>query len=449
METIEQNQDLTRVGRGTPAGELLRRYWHPIAALSELDDNLHGTKRVKLLGEQLVLFRDTQGRLGLIAEQCPHRRASFAYGMATADGIRCPYHGWEFSAQGKCLDQPFGKDNPAFREKVSIDNYPVQELGGLVFAYLGPQPQPLLPRFDGLVVEGAVRTLGRAELPCNWLQIVETSVDPVHAEWLHGRYIEFAHEAPGVKTHISAPHEKIAFNEFEYGITKHRLLAGQSEESDDWKVGHPIVFPTTLAVGNGDAHRRSYVFQMRVPMDDENTLHFWYHAYMPPQGATVPSHLLQKVHIHEVQFMNADGTYRVDHIDGQDIMAWLTQGRVADRSRENLAASDQGVALYRKILKREIKKVQRGEDPMGVIRDAARNERIDLPNERDKKHFKGGFVEFQRRTHMRFSPVLQEIGKIYEPDGPVLDINPLNPTEAGKPNRAAAQTTPAESHALR
>jgi hypothetical protein len=149
--------------------------------------------------------------------------------MATADGIRCPYHGWEFSAQGKCLDQPFGRDNPSFREKVSIDSYPVQELGGLVFAYLGPQPAPLLPRFDGLVVEGAVRTLGRAELPCNWLQIVETSVDPVHAEWLHGRYIEFAHEAPGVKTHISAPHEKIDFKEFEYGITKHRLLAGQPE----------------------------------------------------------------------------------------------------------------------------------------------------------------------------------------------------------------------------
>ena len=437
METTEQNRDLTRVGKGTPAGELLRRYWHPIAALSDLDDTVHGTKRVKLLGEQLVLFRDTQGRLGLIAEQCPHRRASFAYGMATADGIRCPYHGWEFSAQGKCLDQPFGRDNPSFRDKVSFDSYPAQELGGLVFAYLGPQPAPLLPRFDGLVVEGAVRTLGRAELPCNWLQIVETSVDPVHAEWLHGRYIEFAHEAPGVKTHISAQHEKIDFKEFEYGITKHRLLAGQPEDSDDWKVGHPIVFPSTLAVGNGDAHRRSYVFQMRVPMDDENTLHLWYHAYVPPQGATVPAHLLQKVHRHEVPYLNADGSY-----DGQDIMAWLTQGRVADRSAENLAASDQGVALYRRILRREIAKVQRGEDPMGVIRDAARNERIDLPNEKDKKHFRGGFVEFQRRTHMRFSPVLQELGQIYEPDGAVLDINPLNPAQAGRPNRVSPQKNP-------
>jgi 5,5'-dehydrodivanillate O-demethylase len=144
-----------------------------------------------------------------------------------------------------------------------------------------------------------------------------------------------------------------------------------------------------------------------------------------------------------VPYLNPDGSYRVDHIDGQDIMAWLTQGRVVDRSAENLAASDQGVALYRRILRREIAKVQRGEDPMGVIRDAARNQRIDLPNEKDKKHFRGGFVEFQRRTHMRFSPVLQELGQIYEPDGAVLDINPLNPAQAGRPNRVSPQTNPA------
>ena len=412
METEEQNRLMTQVGKGTPAGELLRRYWYPIAAGIELKDNW--TKRVRLLGEDLVLFKDRQGRLGLIEEHCPHRRASFAQGLPTDNGIRCPYHGWEFSAQGKCLNQPFEKDNAEFRDRVAIDGYPVQELGGLVFAYLGPEPRPLLPRFDGFVVEGAIRLLGWAHIPCNWLQIVETSLDPVHAEWLHGRNLEFLQEQEGIKTHLSATHKKIDFREFEYGITKHRLLEGQSEDSDDWKVGHPIVFPSMLAVGNGDDYQRSYVFQIRVPMDDENTMHYWYHAYAPPEGAAVAPRLLQQVHLHEVPFKTADGEYRVDHIDGQDISAWLMQGRVADRSIENLGASDQGIAMYRRMLKREIKKVQQGLDPVGVIRDPERNHRIDLPVEKGKKHFRGSFRTFVSRTHVRFSPIADALGLVYE-----------------------------------
>ena len=413
METAEQNRLLTQVGKGTPGGELLRRYWHPVAAAVELRDKW--TKAVRVLGEDLVLFKDRQGGLGLIEHQCPHRRASFAYGLPTEGGIRCPYHGWEFNAQGQCLSQPFEKDNPEFRQKVGIAGYPVQELGGLVFAYLGPKPVPLLPRFDGFVVPGAIRLLGHAHIPCNWLQIVETSLDPVHAEWLHGRSTEFLLEQEGVKTHISATHKKIDFREFEWGITKHRLLEGQSEEGDDWKVGHPIVFPSMLAVGNGDEDKRAYVFQIRVPMDDENTMHFWYHAYTPPPGASVPPRLLQEVHLHEVPFRLANGDFRLDHIDGQDIMAWLTQGPLADRTRENLGASDQGIAMYRRMLRREMKKVERGEDPMGVIRDEARNQRIDLPNEKGKKHFRGSFRTFVSRTHVRFSPIADALGLVFEP----------------------------------
>jgi 5,5'-dehydrodivanillate O-demethylase oxygenase subunit len=413
MESPEDNRTMTQVGKGTPGGELLRRYWHPIGATAEF--TLNATKRVRLLGEDLVLFKDRQSRYGLIQEHCPHRRASFAYGFATEQGIRCPYHGWEFDAQGKCVNQPFERDSCEFRDKVAAEAYPVEELGGMLFAYLGPKPVPLLPRFDGFVSEGAIRLLGWAVIPCNWLQIVETSVDPVHAEWLHGRFTEYENEQEGLKTHISASHKKIDFREFEWGITKHRLLEGQSEEDEDWKVGHPIVFPTMLAVGNGDEDRRSYAFQMRVPMDDENTMHFWYHAYMPPQGAQVPPRLLKKMHLHEVLYKGENDRFRTDHIDAQDIIAWLTQGTIADRTKENLGASDMGVALYRKILKREIKKVQRGEDPIGVIRDPAKNLRIDLPNEKNKKHFRGSFRTFIKRTHVRFSPILEELGLVYEP----------------------------------
>ena len=417
METKEQNELMTRVGKGTPAGELLRRYWHPIAASVDLEKEW--TVPVTLLGEKLVLFKDRSGKLGLIEEECPHRRATFARGMPTQNGIRCPYHGWEFSGTGECLSQPFERAaGSAFRDKVHIKGYPVEELGGLIFAYLGPLPAPLLPRFDGFVQDGAIRLLGRAVVPCNWLQIVETSLDPVHAEWLHGRNIEYMAEKDKLKTHVSATHLKIDFHEFEYGITKHRLLEGMSEQSDDWQIGHPIVFPTMLAVGNGDPDRRSYIFQIRVPMDDENTLHFWYHAYQPPEGSVVPPYLLNRVHTHDVPLRDEKGDYRLDHIDGQDAMAWMMQGRIADRTRENLGASDQGIVLYRKLLKREIQKVQEGKEPMNVFRDPAKNQRLDLPNERNKKHFKGGFVAFAKFTHVRFSSVFDGLGEVFEPNGP-------------------------------
>jgi 5,5'-dehydrodivanillate O-demethylase len=246
---------------------------------------------------------------------------------------------------------------------------------------------------------------------------MENSVDPVHTEWLHGHHYEFMKEAEGVKVTISTHHEKIDFREFEWGMTKHRLLTGGSEDSDDWKVGHPIVFPNMLAVGNGDEHLRSYNFQIRVPMDDENTLHIWYHAYKPPAGTVVSPHLLGKLHIHDVPIKDANGEFIVDYVDGEDIMAWISQGRVADRSKENLGASDWGVVMYRRMLKREAAKVANGEDPKGVIRDAERNRRIDLPNEKKKHHFADGFGSIVFRTQVRYSQVARELVEVFEGKG--------------------------------
>lgn len=412
METAEQNDMLTRIGPGTPMGALMRRYWQPIAATVELEKRW--TRKVRLLGENLVLFRDRQGRLGLIKEQCPHRGASFLHGIPTQDGIRCPYHGWEFSGEGKCLSQPNEPENCAFREKVATTAYPVETMGGLVWAYLGPEPRPLLPRFDGFVAEGAIRMMGRALLPVNWLQIMENSMDPIHTEWLHGHHYEFQKEQEGIKVAISAHHEKIDFREFEYGLTKHRLLAGHSEDSDDWRIGHPIVFPNMLAVGNGDEAKRYYSFQIRVPVDDEHTLHLWYNAYLPPEGVTVPPHLTQRVHLYDVPYLDAQGEFIVDNVDGQDMMAWITQGAIADRTRENLGSSDKGVAIYRRVLRRELKKVAAGVDPMGLVRDPARNQRIDLPNEKKKHHNSDGFASFMMRTHAKYSPIAHEVAALYE-----------------------------------
>ena len=145
--------------------------------------------------------------------------------------------------------------------------------------------------------------LGRALIPANWLQIMENSLDPIHTEWLHGHTYEFVKEQKGQghKVAISARHEKIAFREFEHGITKHRLLAGHSEDCDDWKIGHPMVFPNILSVGNGDESRLAL---LRLPDPRAGRrhphLHLWYTAYVPPKGAKVAPHLLDKVHVYDV-----------------------------------------------------------------------------------------------------------------------------------------------------
>jgi 5,5'-dehydrodivanillate O-demethylase len=413
MESATQNKLLTEVGKGTPMGNLMRRYWQPIGALVDMDNKW--TRRIRLLGEDLVLYKDRQGRLGLIAEQCPHRRASFAHGIPTQEGIRCPYHGWEYNAQGKCINQPNEQDKCAFRDKVSTDAYPVEEMGGMLFAYMGPQPQPLLPRWDGFVAEGTIRMMGRTILPANWLQIMENSLDPVHTEWLHGHHYEFLKEQEGVKVAISTRHLKIDFKEFEYGMTKHRLLEGHSEDGDDWKIGHPIVFPNMLAVGNGDEKSRYYSFQMRVPVDDTHTMHLWFNAYVPPKGVEVPQHLLDRVHTYEVPFKDASGEFIVDNVDGQDMMAWVSQGAIADRTLENLGATDKGIVMYRRMLKREMEKVEAGIDPMGLVRDSAKNKCIDLPNEKKKHHNSDGFTSFMMRTHAKYSPIAQDLSKLFEP----------------------------------
>lgn len=413
MESAKQNKLLTEVGKGTPMGNLMRRYWQPIGALVDMDNKW--TRRIRLLGEDLVLFKDRQGRLGLIAEQCPHRRASFAHGIPTQDGIRCPYHGWEYNAQGKCLNQPNEQDKCAFRDKVSTDAYPVEEMGGMLFAYMGPQPQPLLPRWDGFVAQGTIRMMGRTILPINWLQIMENSLDPVHTEWLHGHHYEFLKEQEGVKVAISTRHLKIDFKEFEYGMTKHRLLEGHSEDGDDWKIGHPIVFPNMLAVGNGDEKSRFYSFQMRVPVDDTHTMHLWFNAYVPPKGVEVPQHLLDRVHTYEVPFKDETGEFIVDNVDGQDMMAWISQGAIADRTQENLGATDKGVVMYRRMLKREMEKVATGIDPMGLVRDSSKNKCIDLPNEKKKHHNSDGFTSFMMRTHAKYSPIANDLSQLFEP----------------------------------
>ena len=182
MLTVKENERLTRVGPGTPMGELLRRVLATHRCCRGA--GRQPVKPVKLLGESLVLYRDRQGRFGLIGDTCPHRRTSMLYGIPEEEGLRCPYHGWMFNGTGQCIEMPAEAPDSTFPSRVKMPGYPVEELCGLIFAYLGPEPVPLLPRWDMFVWDNVLRDIGSTIIPCNWLQIMENSLDPVHVEWL-------------------------------------------------------------------------------------------------------------------------------------------------------------------------------------------------------------------------------------------------------------------------
>ena len=241
----DENETLTRVGPDTPAGELLRRYWHPVSIAAELTEE-KPIKAVKLLGEKLVVFQlplgpdESEPRYGLVAEQCRHRLASLAYGRVDHEGIRCPYHGWKYDLQGRCLETPPEPSDSKYYREIRQPAYPVQKLAGLLFAYMGPAPAPLLPRWDVLVREDGRRWVTvESVIDCNWLQPMENSVDPSHLYWLHGETSYLGRE-------MRQYDEKHEFIRFEYGIVKRRITPGNKPSDPPVVDEHPLVFPTVL-----------------------------------------------------------------------------------------------------------------------------------------------------------------------------------------------------------
>src|SRR5487761_2405680 len=171
MLTREQNERLTRVGPGTPCGELMRRYWQPFLPAAALLEN--PVQKVRLLGEDLVCYKDRSGTYGLIGPNCAHRLVGMEYGIPQEHGIRCPYHGWCYDESGACTDTPLEPTNSRIKDNVHLAGYPVQEMGGLLFAYMGPAPAPLLPPWELFVWPNAIRQIGYSVIDCNWLQCNE------------------------------------------------------------------------------------------------------------------------------------------------------------------------------------------------------------------------------------------------------------------------------------
>jgi 5,5'-dehydrodivanillate O-demethylase len=369
MLTKEENERLTRVGPGTPCGELLRRYWQPIAIASELTPE-KPKQRVKIMGEELVVFRDEQGNYGCVAEHCAHRGVSLYYGFVEDCGIRCAYHGWKFAtADGQCLEQPFEPVGSTYKDRIKQRAYPVQKLAGLLFVYMGPDPAPLLPRWDVCVREDGVRKIEiRPPLDCNWLQAQENTADTTHTYYLHGHMMKVQGIEDGA--YYYRPIEKYEWGLSEWGVTKTLYYGGDRPEVE---IRPPLLFPNMLRIPAG----RLECLHWRVPTDDTHTKTFMVTFLPDPDGRILP-----QPEDPPVQYWGADGDrlpngeYNLTTFHAQDKMAWETQGALFDRSEEHLGATDRGVVLFRKLLAEQITLVAQGGEPIALVRDPAQNEMI-------------------------------------------------------------------------
>lgn len=368
MMSRAENERFTQVGPKTPMGELLRRYWHPFAATAELDDV--PLKPVRLLGEDLVLYRDGDGNLGLIDRQCCHRRADMANGIVESCGLRCHYHGWLFNHDGRCLEQPFEDvANPQadFKNKVRIKAYPVQAHAGMIWAYLGPQPAPLVPDWEPFSWDNGFRQVVFANVPCNWFQCQENSCDPIHFEWMHRNW---ASRLTDKDRDYGPRHLKVEFEEVECGHVYKRIREDTDELNEHWTVGVMALWPNAFFLGDH--------IEWRVPVDDENTLSVtWSYARVPREQEPYVQETIPYWYgpVTEAE----TGQVITSHVMNQDFAAWIGQGTIADRTREHLGKSDGGIIMLRRAFREAMDTVAAGGEPMGLIHDPERNHRVKLP----------------------------------------------------------------------
>jgi len=354
--TPQDNELLTRIGPGSRMGAVMRRYWWPVGFSQEVDKI---PVPVRVLGEDLVLFRAGSGKVGLVAQSCAHRLASLEHGRVEENGIRCCYHGWLYDMNGQCTEMPCEPADNQLCKDVKIAAYRTQEMGGLIFAYMGPEPAPLLPNYDLLVRDDLDRHLSSAREHCNWLQRAENGVDKYHSMALH---------APVYPTIALKRPEDVQWQPTWYGF---RMTAKYPSKAEN--VSHCIFPSHTRRYGARVGERPSHYLHLRVPVDDVETITFFVRAQETEDGrpgkVTVKGHenLPRGVYEHV-----EDGWWRLTSHE-QDRAAQESQGLITDRTKEFLATSDRGIVMLRKMLIESVDAVEQGKDPFGLLRDPAQN----------------------------------------------------------------------------
>ncbi len=364
-----ENAELTHVEFGTPMGELLRRYWQPVALSEELTDL---PRAIRILGEDLVVFRDGRGKAGVLDKHCAHRGTSLEYARIEPDGIRCCYHGWLYDTEGRCLQQPGEPPESTSKDRVRQPWYPARESGGLVFAYMGPIAlMPEFPAYDILHEEDTVLTAYRnvsrgAVAECNWLQIQENAMDPVHTAILHS-------SGGGHFTDLFKALPQLDFAETPTGMTY--IRTSTLPNGFTYRRVQEVFLPNARSVADpylpGDEARseKARLIGWWVPVDNTRTVGFHIEALRVVDGEPVPSVLARAPEGRSSGTQAARRSYEDTQRDPDDQEAQVSQGPVAVHDLENLASTDRGVVMFRRLLKEAIEAVRRGEDPRGIVRD--------------------------------------------------------------------------------
>jgi phenylpropionate dioxygenase-like ring-hydroxylating dioxygenase large terminal subunit len=349
--------ELTEVGPGTPAGEYLRRFWQPVAFARELTG---APLRVRILGEDLVVFRDRSGRLGVLHLHCAHRGTSLEFGIPVERGIRCCYHGWVYDVDGRCLQTPGEPAGSRLHERVGQGAYPTHEFTGLVFAYLGPPEQrPAFPLYDSYEVPGHVlMPAAKFVMPCNWLQVKDNSMDPVHTAFLHALSSGYQFtEAFGVVPELD-------WVRTESGMV---YIATRRVGELVWvrvcDFIPPNVHQFTREIEEATAVKpasRPVIIRWAVPNDDAQTTNFELAQVDPAWGLTADQ-------VARPGFGQSDDRpYAERQRFPADFDAQTSQRRIAVHALEHLASTDRGVIMLRRIVRDGVRALARGEDPGGA-----------------------------------------------------------------------------------
>jgi phenylpropionate dioxygenase-like ring-hydroxylating dioxygenase large terminal subunit len=385
----EQNDLLTQTDTGTPMGDMFRCYWIPALLAEELPDNDCAPVRIKLLGERLLAFRDSEGRYGLIDEFCAHRGVSLWFGRNEQGGLRCPYHGWKYDNTGQCIEVPSEPKESGYCGKIKLKSYPLIKIGDILWTYMGPaDKEPPHPEWEFALVPAEQTFTSKRWQECNWLQAMEGGIDSSHVSWLHSGSLNsdpLFKGARGNKYNMSDARPFFEVTDMDGG-----LYIGARRNAEEghyyWRIT-PWVMPSfTMVPPRGDHPVHGHFW---IPIDDENCW-AWSFDYHPVRALTAGERQAMKdgkgIHVAYVPgtyrpAANKDNDYLMDReaqrkgttysgVEGiamQDASLQESMGPIVDRSKENLVSTDNGIIMARHRLMRAARALKdKGVTPPGV-----------------------------------------------------------------------------------